>query len=288
VLACNPDPAATADVELAEHADPANEALPPPSSIPMCDAYRDDENTYGYCIYRYAGGMRTRAEMEDACGRAGAWEADCRHGWVAGRMQPNSGFETAELLEVCKDVPDCAFELVDFRPDPDPAVQIVRCAQHAGPYARDCAGHAMQRFWLTDPSEEDWRAVAMARIPFQDRVGYWLGVDVFCFQKSECMGDGPVRHNCQQTVANFQKNPERCPPRKQERLQTQPTNNPRQPGGQPGSQPGGQPGSQPGGQAGGQPGGQPGGQAGGQPGGQAGGQAGGQSGGQSGGQPQPR
>lgn len=145
-------------------------------------------------------------------------------------MQPDSGFETAELLDACGDVPDCAFELLDFRADPDPTVQIVRCAQHAGPYGRDCAGHAMQRFWLTDPSVDAWQAVSVARIPFQDRVGYWLGVEVFCYQKGECMGDGPMLHNCQQTVANFQKNPSQCPLRQKERLRPLPANNQRQPG----------------------------------------------------------
>lgn len=229
-------PDATADAEL-----------PPPSSIPMCDRYIGDENTYGYCIYRFAGGMQTREEMEDACGRAGSWESDCRHGWVAGRMQRDSGFETQDLLEACGDTPDCTFELIDFRPDPDPIVQIGLCAQYTGPYGRDCAGHAMQRFWLTDPSEEDWARVATARVPFQDRVGYWLGVEVQCFQKGTCMGDGPVLHNCQQTVSDFQQRPSRCPPRQQNQQHqtiTQP-NTPRQPGHPPGQQPNQQPNQRP-------------------------------------------
>ncbi|MFT4976170.1 MAG: hypothetical protein ACI8S6_002066, partial [Myxococcota bacterium] len=189
----------------------------------MCDRYLGDDNTYGYCIYRYAGGMRTRAEMEEACGRAGPWEADCRHGWVAGRMQPGSGFETADLLDACGETPDCTFELIDFRPDPDPVVQIGLCAQHTGPYARDCAGHAMQRFWLTDPSPEAWQQVALSRMPFQDRVGYWLGVEVQCFQKGECMGAGPVLHNCQQTVSDFARNPARCPIRQKTPMQSAPS-----------------------------------------------------------------
>ena len=37
------------------------------------------------------------------------------------------------------------------------------------------AQQAMQRFWLTDPAVDAWQAVSVARIPFQDRVGYWLG-----------------------------------------------------------------------------------------------------------------
>lgn len=227
---------------------PTAEALPPPGSLPLCEKYRDDENTYGFCVARYANSLQTAAEMITACSTAGQWEPDCRHAWVAGRQQAGSGFTTAELLAACGEAPDCTFELIDFRPDPDPIVQITLCAEHTGPYGRDCAGHAMQRFWLTDPTPERWAEVAVARVPFQDRVGYWLGVDVACFQKGDCIGDGPVRHNCQQTVSDFQRNPARCPDRLKMQMPKPPIQDTApKPGGRP---PGRPPGTPPPGQGG--------------------------------------
>lgn len=216
--------------------------------MPLCDKYRDDANTFGFCVARFANSLPSIADMEQACSQAGEWEEQCRHGWVAGRQQHGSGFTTEELLAACGETPDCTFELIDFRPDPDPIVQITRCAKYTGPYGRDCAGHAMQRFWLTDPTPERWAEVAVARVPFQDRVGYWLGVEVACFQKGECVGDGPVRHNCQQTVSDFQRNPARCPNRQKMQMpKPEIHNNAPQPGAQPGTQPGqpGQPGQRP-------------------------------------------
>jgi len=237
--------------------------LPPPSSMPLCDKYRGDDNTFGYCISRFANSLQTIAEMEAACVQAGDWEGDCRHGWVAGRQQPGSGFSTEALLQACGEAPDCAFELIDFRPDPDPVAQISLCAKHTGPYARDCAGHAMQRFWLTEPAEDAWARVATTPMPFQDRVGYWLGVEVQCYSRYACMGSGPTLHNCQQTVSDFQRSPARCPKRvKQPAHPSSQGTPPSQPGGAatppggaqrpggPGRPPGMPPGARPPGQGG--------------------------------------
>lgn len=188
-------------------------AAGPPSAMPLCDKYRDLENAYGYCVYRYVGGLRTVAEMESACALAGDWSSACHHAWVSGRMQPNTGFSTEELLAACGGNPDCAFELIDFRPEADPVEQMKLCAAHAGPYARDCAGHAMQRWWLTDPSAEEWAYLAQYTTPFADRVGYWLGVEVGCFSKGTCAGVGFVQQQCEQSLAQFQAKPATCPKR---------------------------------------------------------------------------
>ena len=179
--------------------------------MPLCDKYRGVENAYGYCVYRYVGGLRTRAEMEAACSLAEAWEPECRHAWVAGRMQLGTGFTTEDLLEACGPNPDCTFELIDFRPAEDPIEQMKLCAAHAGTYARDCAGHAMQRWWLTDPSAEAWGYVAQYTTPFADRVGYWLGVEVGCFDKGSCAGVGFVQQQCELTSAQFREKPTSCP-----------------------------------------------------------------------------
>ena len=150
-LACDSEPAEepAAPGELSE--------LPPPGSLPQCAPYAGDPSIYGFCISKHAGGIPSLQEMLEVCGKAGEWELDCRHGWVSGRMNNTDEFSTEDLLGACGNNVDCTFELLDFRPADEPLTQMALCTQYAGKYARDCAGHAMQRWWLTDPSEEEFQ-----------------------------------------------------------------------------------------------------------------------------------
>ena len=151
--------------------------------------------------------------MLEVCLKAGEWERDCRHGWVSGRMNAVDQFSMEELLEACGQNPDCTFELLDFRPAEDPLTQLNLCSLYAGQYGRDCAGHAIQRWWLTDPDEEDLLRVTSTPTPYPDKVGYWIGVNVQCFSKGTCAGDPHFAHNCEKAVENFVRNPDLCPAR---------------------------------------------------------------------------
>ena len=72
------------------------------------------------------------AQANRLCPQAGEWETECRHAWVSGRMQPDSGYKT-EDLKVCGENPDCTFELIDFRPEKDILAQIDLCTNHVKP-----------------------------------------------------------------------------------------------------------------------------------------------------------
>ena len=190
--------------------------------------------------------------MLTVCTQAGEWELDCRHGWVSGRMNNTDEFTIEELLSACGENPDCTFELLDFRPADEPLTQLSRCTQYAGKYGRDCAGHAIQRWWLTNPDEEEVLRVTSTPTPYPDKVGYWVGVNVQCYSQGTCQGDPHFVLNCEKAVENFSRNPDRCPAR---------TKTPMHPGFRPQDQAPKLPGQNQGvhapGQGGHQPGGQP-------------------------------
>ena len=235
--------------------------------------YAGDASVYGFCLSKHAGGLPTLKDMEEVCLKAGEWERDCRHGWVSGRMNALDDFSTEELLGACGENPDCTFELLDFRPASEPLTQLSLCTQYAGRYGRDCAGHAIQRWWLNDPDEEEVLRVTSTPTPYPDKVGYWIGVNVQCYGKGTCAGEPHFMSNCEKAVENFERKPDRCPARTKTPMHPgfRPQDlAPNQPGGQPGGQPGssnqtrpGTPpthpgGGQPPGQGGHIPGGQPG------------------------------
>lgn len=188
------------------------EGLPPPDGgIPQCEAYKDQKDIYGYCIYKFAGGFPNVQEVERLCPMAGSWEKECRHAWVSGRMNENSGIEMDFLLNVCGKNPDCTFELIDFRPNPDVVIQMNYCIQYVGPYVRDCVGHAMQRWWYSAPDAEEVARVASISSPFPDRIAFYVAASVACSNIGTCDGDNKMKSICLENVKNYKQYPNRCP-----------------------------------------------------------------------------
>lgn len=218
LTACQGAPSAPAPVPGGPSAVPTQPGAngePPPipsGALPQCKIYENTE-VYGYCIYKFAGGFPTVDEVDRLCAMAGEWEDDCRHAWVAGRMHADSGHATAELLAVCKGNPDCSFELLDFRPDPDVLVQMDDCRKHTGKYAPDCVGHAMQRWWQAGVDQAEIDRVAQAPTPYPNKVGFWIGVSVGCYEIGACPEQGQTGDFCRSTVENLSRNRDRCPTR---------------------------------------------------------------------------
>jgi hypothetical protein len=184
----------------------------PTSHLPQCARYEhEDPDLYGYCIYKYAGGFETIEQINVQCGRAGKWEDDCRHSWVAGRMNKSSGVSMETLLEVCATNADCAFELLDFRPSNEVTVQISRCNDHAGKHAGNCIRHAMQRWYYTKPTANDVERIGALPTNHPDKVGYWLAAIVQCQGVGECPESEEVGAQCRSTVDNFSRVPKGCP-----------------------------------------------------------------------------
>lgn len=61
------------------------------------------------------------------------------------------------LLTVCGAAPDCAFLVLDTRPEGTYTEQVAECDALTGPLAEDCAGHAAQRFLSFTPSDAELR-----------------------------------------------------------------------------------------------------------------------------------
>ena len=180
--------------------------------MPQCARYEgQDPDLYGYCIYKYAGGFETIEQVNLQCGKAGTWENDCRHAWVAGRMNASSGVPMDTLLEVCATNADCAFELLDFRPSNEVTVQIKRCNKHAGEHAGNCIRHAMQRWYYTKPSASEVKRIAELPTNHPDKVGYWVAAIAQCQGVGECPQGTALGNRCQNTVDNFERVPSGCP-----------------------------------------------------------------------------
>ena len=212
-LGCGEPPDEQSNTSTAPTPPEAGElGLPPPDGgIPQCDAYKGNDDVYGYCIYKFAGGFPNIAEVERLCPMAGPWEKECRHAWVSGRMNASSGVDMDTLLEVCDGNPDCTFELIDFRPNPDVVTQMNYCINHVGPYIRDCLGHAMQRWWYTAPDAEEVARVANVKSPFPDRIAFYVAASVACSGIGTCDGDPKMKSICVKNVENYKKFPNRCP-----------------------------------------------------------------------------
>jgi hypothetical protein len=185
--------------------------LMPASGIPQCDGYRAIPDTYGYCLYKLAGGLPDIDSVNRICALAGDWEGECRHAWVAGKMNADSPYAMDELLEVCGENDDCAFELLDFRPADLVDDQLERCRLHAGKHADNCTGHAMQRWKLRGVDAEEVARVAAMPTAFPRKVGFWIAASVQCDGVGTCEGNGAVQAACEGQSESFTRKPERCP-----------------------------------------------------------------------------
>lgn len=203
------DPDAASGVPFPDGGD---DATPTEAHFPQCDRYAElDGDLYGYCIYKYAGGIPTVAAVDIYCPKAGRWDTDCRHSWVAGRMAESSGVDMELLLKVCGDNPDCTFELLDFRPADDVVVQMRRCLEYTGKHADDCSSHALQRWYHTQPDAEEVARVVAFPTPYHDKMGYWVGAAVQCQGQGACPDNQQAGTFCRNAVENFAQAPTSCP-----------------------------------------------------------------------------
>ena len=183
-----------------------------------CAKYKDMGEPYGYCVYKHSGGFRNTKEIDLFCSGAGSWEPECRHAWVSGRMQPSSGFSIEDLLQACGDNPDCTFELIDFRPDPDIVVQIERCTKHVKKHIRDCVGHSMQRWYMSDLTEEDVKHIMSQASSVPDKVAYYVAASVQCDGLGSCSGEPYLERLCRKNVKQFKTKPNQCPPKEEKKI----------------------------------------------------------------------
>lgn len=96
-----------------------------------------------------------------------------------------------DLLLVCGTDADCAMEALDLRPDSDTRAQLRRCEAHAGAFADDCVGHAMERWWHAGPDASSIELLGVETWSIPETVGTWIGVAVACVGVGTC-GSQPI------------------------------------------------------------------------------------------------
>ncbi len=184
---------------------------PLPPELQPCAPYARSTNTLAYCIVKQAANLPSPMDVARVCPLAGALEMECRRAWTQSRASPRLGFSTEVLLEVCQGNADCAFELLEARPETDVARQLDWCTRAAGEFANDCAVHALERWATARPGAEEVARVAALETPYPERVGYALGVTHACNGGPSCAGAETVRETCEQTAAQIRAASLPCP-----------------------------------------------------------------------------
>lgn len=184
-------------------------SLPP--ELHTCAPYARAANTLSYCVVRQAGNLPSPQDVERVCPLAGALELECRRAWARSRADPRLGFPTEVLVAICAGSEECAFEIIDARPESDLARQLELCARVAGQFAEDCAVHALERWVGSRPGPEEVARVASLRTAAPARVGYALGVVRACQDGPACAGEELARAACEATVDQIRQGERACP-----------------------------------------------------------------------------
>lgn len=188
-------------------APPSTPSPPAPTRTADCQRY-DDPDVHDHCLtHLVARGMAPPTACEGVLGDP----QDCRSAGVGHALSQRTGTR-GDLLAACGDAADCALQVLDARPLPDPVAQLRDCRAHTGPYAVDCTVHALQRWADGGPDATSFAAVA-AETDHGDAVGALLGLVVACQQVGACAQASPAaRPACDRAVTeDVPARPEICP-----------------------------------------------------------------------------
>ena len=175
--------------------------------LPVCLDYVKDAELYGYCVYKNADALLDIASVNEHCPNASTWQADCRQSWVMGHTDTHP---LDELMNVCGQNADCAFQLLDSKPHEDVLEQVELCIRHADRYRHDCVMHAIQRWYFEWPDAEEISRVANTRNPFPEQIGTYIGARVACDDVGTCNGETENKRMCEKYVVEYQ-DKSKCP-----------------------------------------------------------------------------
>lgn len=178
LLACAPSPA------------PVDPAHP-------CDAYAAEPDVLAVCVSRRAPDHHDRAKAAAWCDQLPSpARVSCRAGWVQVAATQPQAYPASrdELLAFCDGATDCAFYVLDQRVEGDARAQIEACAAHTGRMAGDCAGHAVERFLRTRPTDDDLRAVLAGPLP--DVLARKIPTYLACTGRTACPDLGAATARC--------------------------------------------------------------------------------------------
>ncbi|MCP4808788.1 MAG: hypothetical protein GY913_15930 [Proteobacteria bacterium] len=177
--------------------------------VPDCVAYASDPASFAYCAYNGGGRERWLEGARLRSSHAGAWSEACRESWAA--SPTHCGNDVAGLLSLCE-TDECGFAVLDARGSADLLEQVDLCERHAGVYATDCAGHALQRWLIEGPEVAEVDALMARSGP--DVSGYWAGLAMVKLGEGGCDGadtfQPPQVRACRQAQARCSQAPEWC------------------------------------------------------------------------------
>ena len=182
-----------------------------------CDKYQTNSEAYGYCLFKESEQLRDIKTLQAYCAKAGDWEGDCIYNWVTTKIAPDSGYTRLELIELCGDIKDCAFRVVDYRPAENVLDTLELCRKHVRRNVRACSMHAMLRWWLDGPSATDVASVMQATSDPTSQISYYVAARVQCDGVGECVGSSLMEEKCKMKVGLFKQDPDSCPRKKKTR-----------------------------------------------------------------------
>lgn len=196
--------------------------IPTTPATAACEAYTDDLRTFSVCVTRLATSQLDPALATPLCESLPSEGAqDCRRAWVEHRLNEPTRPPIEQMLAMCGPLPDCGFRVLDQYPNPDAAVQIKLCGEHAGPYDGDCAGHTLQRWADTNPPAEEIARLWVPMSAWPDRFGTAVGMVLYCHgarldgsaaeaDAVGCPKDSSARSSCLGTLRAAQRDNTPC------------------------------------------------------------------------------
>ena len=176
-----------------------------------CRKYEAKSEGFGFCLYKHSETMKTIPDIKLYCSYAGKWESECIYNWVAANLAPNNGFSTEELLNLCGDIKDCAFRVLDLRPREDTLEQVELCKIHVTRNYRDCVLHAMLHWWKKEPSAEEVARLMQVPLEPSPFFGYYIASRVHCEGIGTCKGSPEMERRCLELGQEFKEKRKKCP-----------------------------------------------------------------------------
>jgi hypothetical protein len=154
--------------------------------LPSCDKYEKEPGIQGFCRTVWAPTLGSLVEMEESCGKARAWESNCRAAWIATQMSTEWGMDQDHhrLLEICGEHQTCALEVLKTRTDPDIGAQLRLCHEHVSDHADECVEHSLKRWWRGNSDPDMLGTLKALDTSSTETVGWWIAALAICESKS--------------------------------------------------------------------------------------------------------
>lgn len=176
-----------------------------------CQNYERKSDAFGFCLYKNSETMKTIPDVKSYCSFAGKWEDECVYNWVSANLAPDNGISTDELLNLCGDIKDCAFRVLDLRSHVDVLVQMDLCKRHVAQNYRACVLHSMVHWWKKQPSAKDVSYLMQVPSEPSDPYGFYIAARVHCDGVGTCEGSSEMEKRCVELGEAFASKRQKCP-----------------------------------------------------------------------------